>query len=92
MSARSRSESKQTLSPEALPKTPKVPTIDIVVNSPLWNAHRGIKALLRGTIAEAASPPFLAAAHAASDRRHRRHGWGDWFRRAVRSEGRRHGR
>jgi probable rRNA maturation factor len=42
------------LAPKRLSPT-KAPAIDIVIKSPLWNAHRGIKALLRRTIAAAAA-------------------------------------
>ena len=51
MSARPRTKPKRTSSPKA----PIVVAIDVMVDSPLWNAHRGIKALLRRTIAAAAA-------------------------------------
>jgi probable rRNA maturation factor len=37
------------------------PSIDIVVQSPLWNAERGIKAVLRRAVAEAATSAKAAA-------------------------------
>jgi len=37
----------------ALPQA--APRLDIIVDSPLWQAQRGVKAVLRGAIAEAAS-------------------------------------
>ena len=51
MSARPRTKPERTSSPKA----PTVLAIDIVVDSPLWNTHRGVKALLRRTIAAAAA-------------------------------------
>jgi probable rRNA maturation factor len=49
-----RAATPQAAPPQAAPPQP-APRLDIIVDSPLWQAQRGVKAVLRGAITEAAS-------------------------------------